>query len=77
MDVLEAANAGSIESDPVVEQALAQLLDRDREMLPGPDQIDELEVDDLQALLVSQIDDGLGVRLQLFFRAHALINRHR
>src|SRR2546428_13372894 len=77
MDVLKAANAGAIEADALAEEARGQLLDRDREVLPGPDQVDELEIDDLQPLLVGQVDDRLGVRPSFLLRAHTLVDRHR
>ncbi len=77
MDVLEPANARAIEADTLAEEVLAQLLDRDGEVLPGPDQVDELEIDDLQPLLVGQFDDGLDIRLGFFLGTHTLIDRHR
>src|SRR6202171_1363976 len=77
MEVREAANARAVKADALAEEALGQLLNRNREVLPGPNQVDELEVDDLPPLLVGEIDDGLGIRLGFLFRAHALINRHK
>src|SRR6202035_2319674 len=47
MDVLEAANARAVKADALAEEALGQLLDGNRKVLPGPNQVDELEVDDL------------------------------
>src|SRR5207245_10114714 len=73
MDVLEAADAGPVESDAVAEEAGRQLPDRDRKMLPGADQVDELQVDDLQTLLVGQVDNRVDVRPGLFLGPNPLV----
>ena len=76
MDVLEAADARAIEPDSALEQSAGQLADRDRKVLPGTNQVHEFEVDDLDALLVRQVDDGVRVRLYLFSRPDTLVNCH-
>ena len=61
MDVLEAADARPIEADAVDEQVLAQLLDRDREVLGLAGQVDEAEVDHEDAALSGErhhVGDG-------------------
>ena len=57
MDVLEAADARSVEADAVDEQVLAQLLDRDREVLGLAGQVDEAEVDHEDAALAGERHD--------------------
>ena len=57
MDVLEAADARAVEADPVDEQVLAELLDRDREVLGLAGQIDETKVDDEHAGLAGERHD--------------------
>src|SRR5207245_6101845 len=71
------ANARAVEADALAEEAPGQFLDRDGEVLPGPDQVDELEIDDLERLLVGEVDDGLGIRPGFLFCAHTLVDRHR
>jgi len=64
VNVLEAADRRAVEADAVDEEALAELLDRDREVLPRPGQIDEAKVDDLRLGLFRELQDVLGRRLR-------------
>ena len=57
MDVLEAANARSVEADAVDEQVLTELLDRNREVLRLAGQVDEAEVDHEDATLTGERHD--------------------
>jgi hypothetical protein len=50
-----ASNRRSVEPGPVLEQAFRQLTDRNRKMLPGADQVDELHVHDLDLILLCKI----------------------
>ena len=54
VDVLEAADARAIEADAVDEQVLAEVLDRDAEVLGLPRQVDEAQVDDQHAGLTGE-----------------------
>ena len=65
VDVLEAADARSVEADPVDEEVLTELLDRDAEVLGLAGQVDEAQVDDQDARLAGQghdVGDGRGRR---------------
>src|SRR5439155_4096228 len=49
LDFLEAANARPVEPDALSKQVRREVPRRNREMLPEPGQVDELEVDDLDS----------------------------
>jgi hypothetical protein len=63
VDVLEAADARAVEADAVDEQVLAEILDRDAEVLGLSGEVDEAQVDDQDAGLTRQrqdVGDGRG-----------------
>ena len=62
LDLLEAADRGSVEPDPFLEDRLRQLGHRDREVLHQPRQVAEPEIDDLGSGLLGHGDDVLGCR---------------
>jgi len=55
VDVLEAADGRAVEADTLGEQALGELFDRDREVLPRPGEVDKAEIDDLDLLLFREL----------------------
>jgi hypothetical protein len=63
VDRLEASNGRAVEPEAVMEDALAQLGNRDRKVLPEAGEIDEAQIDDLDALLLGH--------LQYVLRDHA------
>jgi len=65
VDRLEAADRGAVKAKPILEDALAQLGHGNREVLPQAGQVDEAEIDDLGAFLLSQLEDVLGGHAEL------------
>ena len=57
VDRLEAANARAVESKTLAETVLFQLSQREAEVLPRTRQVDEADVDDLDALCLRAFDD--------------------
>ncbi len=57
VDRLEAADGGSVEADPFLEEVFIQLRGGDREVLPETRHVDEAQVDDLDALRLRQLED--------------------
>ena len=64
VDGLEASNGRAVEAEAVLEDALVQLGDGNREVLPEAGEIDEAKIDDLDALLLGHFQHVL--------RGHAL-----
>src|SRR5262245_51417487 len=56
VDRLEPANRGPVEANAFGEKVFSQLVSRDREMLPGPRQVREPQVYDLNALLFGELN---------------------
>ena len=54
-DPLPAADRGAVEAEPVVERRLVERGDRQRHVLPGSEQVAELEVDHLRGRLASPL----------------------
>src|ERR1019366_8515030 len=71
VDLLEAADARTVEPDAFREERLGQLADGDAEVLPAAEQIGETQVDDLDPQLARVADDVCG----LGFGGHG--RRHR
>ena len=65
VDGLEPPDRRAVEAEPVLEDALAELGHRDREVLPETRQVDEAEIDDLDAFLLGQLEDILGGHARL------------
>src|SRR5207253_7455616 len=59
VDVLEAADRRAIEADAIGEEALRELFDRNGKMLPRARQVDEPQVDDLDALILRELENVL------------------
>src|SRR5207302_4271203 len=57
LDRLEAADAAAVEPDPLGEGLLVQLAGGDRGVLPGPRDVDELEIHHLDAVFLDVCDD--------------------
>jgi len=60
VDGLEAADRRAVEAQALLEDVLLELRHRDREMLPETWQVDEAEIDDLDAFLLGEFEDILG-----------------
>ncbi len=75
VDGLEPADAGPVEPEAFGERRLLELADRHAEVLPGADQVDEPDVDDLHAGLtgLGQHLDGTGSGLFADFYGHGLL----
>jgi hypothetical protein len=58
--ILEAADGRAVETEPILEDALAQLRDGDGEVLPQARQVDEPQIDDADTLLLRQLEYFLG-----------------
>jgi hypothetical protein len=72
VDLLEAADRGAVEPDPVGERLLVEARERHAHVLPGAGQIRELEVHELRAVALRQLEDVRGLRLPTAHeRAHA------
>ena len=56
VDGLEAADAGAVEPDAVLEQPGVELVGGDGEMLPQPGHVGEPQVHDLRAVLLGKVD---------------------
>jgi hypothetical protein len=59
VDRLPAADRRAVEAAAFVEQSLAQLSHRDREVLPRPEEIHELQVDARRLVLFGELDHVL------------------
>ena len=79
-DPLPAADGRAVEAEPLVEGGLVEGGDRQRHVLPGPEQVAELEVDHLRRRLACPLERFPGVgrgRLPIgqvvprLFRSHA------
>src|SRR5262249_14562683 len=77
LDLLEAADRGAVEPDPVLERRLRQLRHRDAEVLEGPREVRELEVHEREAARDCEIEDALRRRLDRLERFRGLAgDRH-
>ncbi len=70
VDLLEAADARAVEADPLLEERLGHLANRDAEVLPASEQVSETEVDHLDAELFRVADDFGGSHLLGRSRRH-------
>ena len=61
VDRLPAADGRPVEAEPFLEAVLLELIDRHREVLPGADEIHELQVDHLDVLALGETEDFLRV----------------
>jgi hypothetical protein len=59
VDLLETADRGAVEADALLEQGLRQFAHRDAEVLPGPGQVREANVNEFDACLFGPGDDVL------------------
>jgi len=68
----EAADAGAVEADALGEHVLVEPAQWDAEVLPGPRQVDEAKVDDLDARLTRLLQHlgGTGLGRPLNFDCH-------
>ena len=55
MDLLKAADRGAVEAQAGLEVACVERADRQRHVLPGAGQVDELQIDHLDAALGGEI----------------------
>ena len=62
-DPLPAADRGAVEAEPLREGRRPERADRERHVLPAPQQVAELEVDQLRLLLEGPRDRLVGLRL--------------
>ena len=63
VDRLEPANAGAVEPEALGEAIHLELSERQTEVLPRTREIDEADVDDLDAFLLRALDYLVGARL--------------
>ncbi len=68
IDGLEAADAGPVESEAAGEAVLLELAERQAEVLPCPREVDEPDVDDLDALSLRALDHLARAGLAAYFR---------
>ena len=65
LDRLPAADRGAVEAEPLVERGLVEGPDRQRHVLPGAEQVAELEIDHGRARLSRPFERLAGVRQRL------------